>query len=95
MNTEQPEWIKLQNKQWTEKDGTIHNISEYNPHKIANITYQVSIAMPITNKKFYHSTGFTNLELTNKAIKKCSKIAKQHLLDLMFEELLDRKLKNE
>jgi hypothetical protein len=81
-----PEWIALQNKEWSELDGTRHRISDYDP--ILNyLTYSVDIIMPITNKHFHFTIRFTPLELTNSIIKQYTKIAKKHLLDLMLEEL--------
>lgn len=102
MNTEQPEWIEpekpewieLQNKKWTEEDGTNHNVSDYQSFH-GCYTYTIISTMPVVNKKFYSSVSLLPNQLTNLNIQKFSKIAKQNLLNLMFEELLNRKLKDE
>jgi hypothetical protein len=81
-----PEWLVLQNKEWVEDDETTHRISNYDP--ILNyITYSVYMTMPITKKHFHYTIRFTPLELTNSKIKQYTKIAKEHLLDLMLKEL--------
>ena len=94
MNKQEPEWIELQNKQWVEEDFTEHHISEYNPF-FNIIQYTVSIKVPIIKKHFYHKIRCTPDELTKKSLELYSNIAKRHLLYLMFEELLNNKLKNE
>ena len=88
MSTQQPEWIALQNKQWTEEDGTKHYITVYNGR---HISYYVTIVMPITNKHFMSAMTFEPLELTSLAVSNHSKNAKQNLLKLMLEELTLKK----
>jgi hypothetical protein len=84
------EWISLKNKQWTEKDGTSHNISDYQLFH-GCFTYTIIATMPITNEQFYYSFRFMPDELTNSNIEKISKIGKEHLLKCMLNELTLKK----
>jgi hypothetical protein len=84
------EWIELQNKQWTEEDGTNHHISKLEP-LLSRITYSIYITIPITNKKFYYTVHFKPIELTNSAIKNFSITGKEKLLELMYNELTNIK----